>query len=159
MSRTGMSGLLRRLRAMTNASISDYVLDNVSYFSDDQLQEILDANVTLLEMEPLEWLPTTIGGGTISYQRCTTGYTDFEEATGGTAVWAVRDGTGSVIASSGYNVNYNDGIITFTASQGGTAYYLCARSYDIYSSAADLWLQRQAFYTNWASWENRRRET
>ena len=152
--RQGMQNLVTRLRAMTNASNSDYTLDGTAYFSDDQLQDILDSNVTLLEQYPLDWLPTTIGGGTVSWQRCATGYTDLEEATGGTAVWAVRDGAGAVIDSTGYSVNYLSGIVTFTANQGGTSYYLDARSYDLYSAAADLWLQRQAFYTNWASWQS-----
>jgi hypothetical protein len=158
MSRTGMSNLITRLRAMTQAGTADYTLDSDTYFSDDHLQAILDANVTLLETEPLQWLPTQIGGGTIQWLRCTAGYTDYEESSGGTAVWAVRDGPGNLIGgtvgTAAYSVNYNDGMIDFTSDQGGTAYYLTARSYDLYSAAADLWLQRQAYYTNWASWQS-----
>ena len=150
MARTGMSNLITRLRVMTNAGTADFSLAGVSYFDDDQLQDLLDANVTLVENYPLEWFPDTVGGGSIEWHRCKSGnYRDFEEIASGTLQWAVRDATGALQGTANYTPNYVTGELCFTADQGGTIYYLNARSYDLYSAAADVWLQRQAYYSDW----------
>ena len=150
MARTGMSNLITRLRVMTNAGTADFSLAGVSYFDDDQLQDLLDANVTLVEDYPLEWLPDTIGGGSIEWHRCKSGnYRDFEEVGSGTIQWAIRDATGAIQGTANYTPNYVTGELRFTADQGGTIYYLSARSYDLYAAAADVWLRRQAYYSDY----------
>lgn len=148
--RTGMSNLITRLRVMTNAGTADFSLAGVTYFDDDQLQDLLDANVIMLEDYPLEWLPDAVGGGSIEWHRCKPGnYRDFEEAASGTVQWGIRDATGTLQGTANYTPNYVDGLIRFAADQGGTIYYLSARSYDLYSAAADVWLRRQAYYSDW----------
>jgi len=150
MARTGMSNLIRRLRALSNAGTADFTLADVTYFDDDHLQDFLDANVTLIEDYPLEWLIDTIGGGSIEWHRAKSGnYRDFEEAASGTVQWVVRDSLGAVQGTANYTPNYVTGEIRFAADQGGTIYYLTGRSYDLYSAAADVWLQRQAYYSDW----------
>lgn len=148
--RTGMMNLVERLRALTNAGTADFTIAGQSYFSDDHLQDVLDGNVTLVEDYPLEWIPDTIGGGSIEWHRAKVGdYRDFEEAASGTTQWIIRDATGTQQGTANYTPNYIDGQIRFTADQGGTIYYLTARSYDLYSAAADVWLRRQAYYSDW----------
>ena len=155
MVRNGMGNLITRLRGMTNAGMTDFTLNSVNYFADSHLQDILDANVTWVHDEPLTWQIDTIGGGSIEYKTCWAGdFRDYEEATSGTAYWAVRDGPGAFIGTANYTPDYLTGRIVFSADQGGTAYYLTARSYDLYSAAADVWLQRQSFYSNWYDFQS-----
>jgi len=148
--RTGMTNLITRLRAMTNAGTVDFSIAGTSYFDDDQLQDVLDANVTHIEKYPLEWLPDSVAGGSIEWHRCKAGnYRDFEEWDSGTTRWVVRTGTGADSGTANYTPNYVDGMIRFTADQGGTIHYLTAKSYDLYSAAADVWLKRQSYYSDW----------
>jgi hypothetical protein len=145
-----MANLILRLRALANAGTAEHTIANggESFFSDNHLQDILDANVTFMRNEPLRWIPEAVGGGVSEWHDCKTGWRDFEEASSGSANWTVRDGLGAIQGTAGYTPNYIDGIIRFTTNQAGTAYYLTARSYDLYGAAADLWLRRQAFYAN-----------
>jgi len=69
----------------------------------------------------------------------------------GTALWGLRTSTGTLL--SGFTLDAVQGIMTFTSDQAGSAYYLTARSYDIYSAAADMWLQKQARLSNWYQFE------
>jgi hypothetical protein len=155
MARTGMANLITRLRSMTNAGTVDFTLDATSYFSDAHLQDILDANVTWVHDVPLTWQIDTIGGGSIEYKTCWAGnYRDYEEWGSGTAYWAVRDGPGAFIGTANYTPDYVTGRITFSADQGGTAYYLTARSYDLYNAAADVWQRRQSFYSYWYDFQS-----
>jgi hypothetical protein len=150
--RAGMANLLERLRSLTHAGTADFSIDDVSYFSDSQLQDILDSNVTFMNDYPLTWQPDVVGGGTIEYRSCSASpYRDFEESTSGTTHWIVRDGQGGTAScgTSAYTPDYITGRLMFTANQGGAAYYLTARSYDLYSAAADVWLRRQAYYADW----------
>ncbi len=148
--RTGMANLITRLRALSNAGTADYTTAGETYFTDNHLQEMLDSNVMRLEDYGLSWVKDTVGGGTVEWHRCQAGqYRDYEETTSGTAQWVIRDGPGAVQGTAGYTVNYQDGVINFAADQGGTAYYLTARSYDLHSAAADVWLRRQAYYSDW----------
>lgn len=147
MTRAGMLNLIARLRMLTQAGQSDFTLNGENYFSNDHLQDILDQNVTYLVNEPLVWQPDIISGGTVEYHTCYAGYRDFEEATSGTAYWAVRTSAGDLAGTADYTADYGEGRIVFTTDQAGTAYYLTARSYDLYSAAADVWLARQSFYS------------
>lgn len=154
MARAGIADLITRLRGLTNAGTADFTLTTETYFSDDHLQTILDSNVTPLEGIQMTWLPDTVGGGSLSYHRAATMYRDLEEATSGTIYWNIRDSTGALQGTAGYTANYIDGIIRFDADQEGTAYYLTARSYDLYGAAADVWLRRQAYYANWYDFQS-----
>ena len=149
MARTGMDNLITRLRGLTNAGTADFSIAGTSYFTDNQLQDVLDANVTLVENQAITWLPDTIGGGSIEWHRALTGYRDFEEADSGTAQWALRDAQGTLQGTANYTPNYVSGELNFTADQGGTIYYLTARSYDLNNAAADIWQRRQSYYADW----------
>ena len=128
----------------------DFALAGVNYFSDDHLEDALDDNVTAIEDLQLTWIKDTVGGGTVEWHRALPGtWRNFEEATGGTTVWVIRDGPGAVQGTVGYTVNYHTGEIRFAADQGGSVYYLTARSYDLNSAAADVWKRKQSYYQNW----------
>jgi hypothetical protein len=149
MARSGMTNLIQRVRGLSDAGLADYTAGAVTYFSDDHIQEILDSNAALLIDTPLDWRPQTIGGGTVSYQIAQAAYRDLEEAASGTARWIVRTGTGDAVGTANYSTDYRAGRLTFTADQGGSAYFLTAYTYDVYQAAADVWRQRLANFADW----------
>ena len=62
--RAGMTHLIARLRAMTETAAGDYSVDGLSYWSDDQLQDALDAQINRIDLGLIEPLPEAVGGRT-----------------------------------------------------------------------------------------------
>ena len=140
-----MSNLITRLRALSSAGTADHTLAGASYFTDQQLQDVLDGQATYVEAHPLRWIPDNVGGAA-TYHRAALGYRDTEEADSGTVYWRITDSQGVEQGTAGYSVDYIGGMVRFTANQGGTAYYWTGRSYDLNSAAADVWQRKQGFY-------------
>lgn len=145
MARTGMSNLLTELRGMTEAGTADYSVGTTSYWSDDQLQDVLDINRTDLVFETLIIYPTQ-AAGSLTYKDYRSEYGFFEATTGGTSILYIQDGLGNTIGSSNYTPDYRRGQFQFTADQYGSVYYLTARSYDLNAAAADIWRRKAAHY-------------
>lgn len=141
--RAGMQNLINRVRALTGAGASEYTVGDRTYWTDNDLQDILDSNARFVIESPLAWQRQQVGG-TAYYVTAQLAYRDLEEAGSGTARWAVRDGPGTLQGTAGYSVDYRQGLISFTANQGGTAYYVTGYTYDVHAAAADVWDERLA---------------
>lgn len=141
--RTGMASLILELRGMTHAGTADYTIAGVSYWSDDHLQVIMDRHRRMVNREELEPIIFHGEGGTIDYYEYRSRYRNFES---GTAVFVVEDAQGNNQGTALYSADYSTGIVTFAADQGGTAYFLTGRSYDLNASAADVWRQKAGQY-------------
>lgn len=146
--RDGMSDLISCVRGMINAGTADYTINSVSYWSDDLVQDALDRHRLQLTFLELKADPTYLDSDTV-YQRYLIGFDQIES---GTAVFSVQDSTGANQGTAGYSVDYQLGIVTFTADQGGSARYVNARSYDINAAAADIWGQKMAHVAASVSW-------
>jgi hypothetical protein len=146
--RSGMQNLLAELRGMCEAGASDYTIADVPYWSDAQLQDVMDTHRTDVVFEPLQSYPYQISGGSLSWTdyRSTHGY--YEATTGGTAIFYIQDSTGATVSGSSYSTDYRRGVITFSANQAGTAYYLTGRSYDLDAAASDVWRRKASHYAN-----------
>ena len=110
-----------------------------------EAQAILDYERKDFFNEALTYVPQAVSnGGTAStiYTVYHTTRRNLEESTSGTMAWRVFDSNGSMVSTSGYSVDYKNGIVTFTADQAGSARYLNGREYDIYRAAARGWLER-----------------
>ena len=139
MARTGMSNPIIKLRSLTEAGSADYTVNAVTYWTDDQLQTVLDTYRTDVFSETLEPVITYDGSGTANYYDyfCIPG--DYEE---GTAQFRVTTSLGSAVTPT---INYQAGHLSFGAvNQAGTAYYLTARRFDISAAAADVWRRKAA---------------
>jgi hypothetical protein len=136
--RTGMSELIEVLRGMGNAGTADSTVGTVTYWSDEQLQRILDANRLNVYQEPI-YPAESFQGTSYEYQ---SQWDNYEQTTGGTAIFYLEDGTGAKVSSSAYSVDYLNGHITFTADTAGALYYLTGRSYDLNAAAAEVWRQK-----------------
>jgi|GEM_PF-2020191 len=144
--RSGMASIIAELRGFTEASPDDYIVAGNPYWTDAQMQDVLDIHRTDVVFEQLQTYPYQVAGGSLSYTDYRSSHGYFEQTTGGTGIFYVQDGTGSAIGSANYTPDYRRGVIIFGADQAGTVYYLTGRSYDIYAAAADIWRRKAAHY-------------
>lgn len=149
MARTGMSSLIDRLRGLTNAGTAQYTVGTLSYWVDNDLQDVLDRHATWVVEEDLTWVPQNIGG-TTNYLTAISRYRDFETADSGTAYWQVRRTDGTAEGTANYTADYVNGRVTWSTNQGGTAYMIAAAySYDLYAAAVDVLQHKLAYIDLW----------
>lgn len=146
MARAGMTALLTEFRGLAEAGTAEYSVAGTSYWTDDQLQDVLDIHRKDVIFEPLQMYPTQIAGGSISYQDYRSSYGYYEATTGGTAILYLQDSTGETIGSANYTPDYRRGQFQFSANQAGSVYYLTGHSYDLNAAAADIWRRKAAHY-------------
>ena len=147
--RVGMSDLVTELRGMTEAGAGDYTIAGTPYWSDLQIQNVLDTNRTDVVFEQLQPLPTYgTTNGTLIYKTYKSGNGYYEATTGGTEIFYVQDGTGAIAGTSLWTADYRRGQITFSADTSGTTYYLTGRSYDLEAAAAEVWRRKASHYAN-----------
>ena len=144
-----MMDLINQVRQLTSANTGEYTAGDNVYWLDDHIQDVLDRHAEYLIDYPLQWQPSTNASGVLAYKVAQSAYGYLEGLPSGTARFYVNTAAGSVVGTANYSVNYNQGRITFTSDQGGTAYYLSAYSYDVYTAAADIWRQRLANFSDW----------
>jgi hypothetical protein len=145
--RTGLSYIITELRGMTDAGTADYTVAGAAYWTDDQLQVILDNHrhdLTLVELQAREQYSS---GGTLQYFDYYAPYGYFEQTTGGSAIFYVQDGSYAIMGTTTYTPDYRRGVVSFAADTSGSTYYLTGRSYDIYGAAADIWRRKASHYT------------
>ncbi len=133
--RDGMADLILRLRMMTNSADSEYTIGYQTFWSDSQLQNILDRNRTDVIHEELRSIVEYTGGVPFT-KRHFSSWGDFES---GTAVFWLEDAAGTKAGTALYTPDYERGEFVFAADTGGTVYYLTGRSYDLHGAAAEVW--------------------
>lgn len=145
--RQGMADLIQQLRQMTNAGMADYTIAGVSYWSDLQLQDILDRNVVRLNFVPLDVYPRLAGSGLTEWHEYRCKYNFFEQpGYGGTTIFMIQNTIGSVQLTSTYAADYQNGVFEFVANQMGTVMCVSGYSYDPNGAAAEIWGQKAAQY-------------
>jgi hypothetical protein len=140
--RSGMADIISQVRQLASAGTADYAVAGSTYWSDDQLQTILDRVRLEVWEETVPYVPTLNSGGTTVYTDYRIPWTWLESTTGGTAIFYLSDSTGARIGTANYTVDYQYGRVTFGADQHGSARYVTARSYDVYEAAARVWEQK-----------------
>lgn len=144
MARSTMSSLIGLLRGYTQASTADFSIGTVNYWSDNQLQEVLDRHRYEVRSETLQSFPVAVGGGSVQWRDYQSQYRWYEDSESGTARFIVQDSTGATVTS--WTAQYPQGLITFNQNTGGTVYQLTGFAYDVYGAAADVWRQKAAQY-------------
>lgn len=141
--RSGMHNVINDLRLMTDAGTAEHSVDGVDYYTDDQLQRILDTYRADIYRELLT-AQEDYAAGSAQYRQYYWSQPHVEQATSGTAAWYVTDGQGSVVGTANYAVDYDGHAISFTANTLGSARYLTYRSYDLNRAAATVWKEKAA---------------
>ncbi len=153
MARTGMTTLIGTMRGLCNLGTNDYTLGTATFWSDDNVQEVLDRHKTFIVEEELAEVENLIAGGSIEYKIFNSRFGNFEQTSGGTSIFTIEDSAGSVLGTSLYSVDYANGIVTFGADQQGSSRYLTGYSYDIYSTAADIYRMKAGAYAESVNWK------
>jgi len=151
MARTGMTNLISLLRDYTIAGTADYTVGTTSYWSDNQLQTVLDRNKLTVLREQLLSFESYVGG-TLVYKEYRSQYGNYEETSGGTAIFEIEDSVGSTIGTTNWSMDYVNGVLTFAADTAGTPYYLTGYSYDVNRAAADVWRMKAGHHAVSIDW-------
>lgn len=140
MARTGMAAIITLLREMTETAVTDYTVNGVQYWTDDQLQMYLDRYRHTHKRIRVVPEPNYIDGNTTYTEYSIPTRRRLEQADG----WRLYDSSGTDVASDDYSVNFDANRITFDADTQNTAYYVDYRAYDLRATAADIWHAKAA---------------
>lgn len=146
MARSTMARLIDRVRTLTYAGSSEYQVGTANFWDADHIQEVLDANRADVYRADLN-SQLTYDGGTAQYKVYQAPYAEWESTDGGTTVFYVQTSPGVTVGTANYTADYQRGVVTFSADQGGTAYLVTGRVFDVYAAAADVleaWAAREA---------------
>lgn len=134
--RDGMAENIETVRAYADASSSEWTVETdgrtLYFWDDNEIQKVIDRHridFTHVDMLPVQ----SYSSGTVVYLEYRAPYQNIES---GTAVFKIENVDGTI---SGYTMDYVRGVATFSTDQGGTAYYVTGRTYDLYGAAADIW--------------------
>lgn len=140
--RSGMVDIITELREMTDSGIDDYTVAGIPYWTDAQLQRVLDNHRTIIKYYEM----TAEEEGTGEYFDYSIGYGNLEQTTGGTAIFIVQDINAAAVSSASYSVDYTRGVVTFASDTAGAVYYVTGRSYNLNDAAAEIWKKKQGHY-------------
>jgi hypothetical protein len=144
--RTSMADLLLALRGLTSAGSAEYTVAGSAYWTDDQLQAVMDRHVYPIRHEALNPQPSIGAGGTVSYFNYQSPRRFWESTSGGTSRFIVQDESGATVGTSAYTVDYPYGRLTFGTDTTGLTRYVTGFSYDMNAAAADIFTQKAAHY-------------
>ncbi len=148
--RPGMTSIIQELRSLTDASEDDTTVNNVSYWSDEQIQGILDLHrrdaldVALVSHPLMEdgervtkryYIPDRVGV-----------WIDNDPS-----VFTVVDAIG--VVASGYSADLTGRQINFDSSTGDTAYYLRCRTFDMNAAASEVWSKKASHRASLIAWK------
>lgn len=145
--RNGMSDLIKRLRALTDASTDEHTVAGVTYYSDAHLIERLDRQREDVYRQPLT-AQVEYSGGTAIYRNYYFPTPDVERAESGSEAWLVEDYAGSAIGTANYTAHYDGQYIRFASNTEGSAYYLTYRAYDVDRAAAGIWREKASYVSS-----------
>lgn len=146
--RSGMVDILAELRGMTETNANDYTISNQVFWTDKQLQDILDRHALEIEYEPMILVPSRKAGG-YSYTDYYVNHKWLEQDATGIGAFKIQDINGGTVSAALYSVDYALGEVTFITDQGSTIpYYVTCISYDINAAAAEVWHKKSGHYAS-----------
>jgi hypothetical protein len=133
---------------MAEAGPADYSIANQVFWTDKQLQDILDRHALEIEYEPMILVPSRKTGG-YSYTDYYVNHKWLEQDATGIGAFKVQDINGGTVSAALYSVDYTLGEVTFAADQGSTIpYYVTCVSYDLNAAAAEVWRKKVSHYAS-----------
>lgn len=144
--RDGMKSLIRRLRQMCEAGPTDYSLNEITYWSDEDLQDRLDDTRRQVIGVELTQRPQYVSGAFVykRYEIPRSVGNAVEGAASGDMVFRVCDSDGVDVDSADYTFNERDLTLEFTADTEGTTYYWDGFIFNMQAAAREVWLAKAA---------------
>lgn len=138
-----MASLITTVRDLTASGTADYTVGSTTYWTDDQIEDVLDTMRMDVIEERVEPVASEIdSGGTARYYNYQSAYTYYETTDAGTAIFTIRDSGGTVLGTATYTPDYNRGNIVFSTDTTGSARWINGRSYDVHAAAAEIWTRK-----------------
>lgn len=138
-----MGEIITWVRTLIEAGTADYTVAGSAHWTDDQIQQQLDAHRRDHHRVAIHPEGRYVGGST-EYTEYYLPHVWVEGTASGTAAWYLHDGNGS--AMTGYTLDTATGKITFAADQQGTVAYATYRAYDLERTAATIWRAKASHY-------------
>lgn len=127
---------LQDVRHLVGAGTAEYSHGDSTYWTDAQLQAILDKHRTFYDFETFQWFPLQVAAGSVVYKRAQLQpHGQFEPGTAAASSGTVTDGNGSAL--TGWTLE-RDGWITWGSDLEGTVTRFTGYSYDIFGAAAEV---------------------
>ena len=145
--RTGMTDIIQAVRDFAVAGTADYTLNATGYWSDEQIQTVLDRNKLSVVREKLEPTLAYNSGGTVEYLEYRSAYGNYEETTGGTTIFEIESAAGTTVGTANWTMDYAGGILTFDEDTSGSAYFINGSSYDIHMAASEIWRMKAGHHS------------
>src|SRR3990172_1320634 len=144
--RAGIDYLVAEVRRLTGAGTSEYSIVNqaaatVTYFTDEQIQRVLDSRRVRLARYPVDYEEEySTSGSTVIFQHAYVGYKWLEDTAGGgnNTNCNLSDSQGSIIGTANYTLTPEDGFIAFTSDQRGSARFFTGWMHNPYKAAMDI---------------------
>jgi hypothetical protein len=143
--RPTMTELIAELRTMCEAGTADYSVGTVTYWSDDQLQAILDRLFHFHNFEGLIPVPQ-YGIGTTYYYDF---YANGEWWEGSATIRGYTSGTSGAMGTinpANYSFDNVNGIVSFTNPQGTLGFTITGNTFDMNKAAAEVWRKKAGHY-------------
>lgn len=139
MARTTMADLITQLREYADASVADFTVNGVAYWTDDQLQTVLDGNRREVRYLGLAAQADLQSGGSVTYSEYWSGLGSWEDSP------TVLDANYGTVSASAYTFDASDGVVTFTnASSSAAVYFIRGTVYNVHAAAAQVWIRKAA---------------
>lgn len=152
MARAGMANLILELRRRTLAGSADVTIGATTYWSDDQLQGVLDTYRQTWRQITLSAIPRRVGTGYTYTEYPIPSALEWIEENQTDSGWQLLDNAGGTAPS--YTVNYYAHMITFAADTANLSYWLDCRTYDLNQAAADVWESKASFASTNVTWQS-----
>lgn len=150
--RSGMASLILELRGFTDTKEQDVEVNGVAYWTDEQLQNVLDLyRKDVLDAE-LVSVPLMVNGvteWTRYYIPLAIGHYLETDATPG--AFSIVDVVGA--AAPSHTVDIRAMTVVFNANTNGLEYFLRGRTYDVRAAAAHVWFMKAGHRAELIEWK------
>lgn len=140
MARATMAELIQEVRALCDIGSSDYTAGTVAYWTDDQIQAILDQHRREIRYQAMNAVPDYTSGGGLTYRAYWTGLSSWE----GSAV--IQDSNYGTVSAVSYSFDATTGVCTFTSDQSGAIRLITGAVYNLHAAAGVIWTRKAAHY-------------
>jgi hypothetical protein len=167
--RLGMVNSIAELRRICDASENESTVNGVAYWTDQQIQDVLDNHAedvtdVLLTARPLRegsstvykryYIPKTISKWMEHFteaEETANALLDAEDQLDATPLFEVRDANGNLVTN--YTYNRARRLIEFDSDTNANYFYLRATDYDIEAAASELWTNKAAHRAQLIRWK------